>query len=348
MKTWIHAGFAAALALTLCPATASAKGDTIIMLTGRSKRNVDVSSETFDEVAFKGERGKESVPGNKVREIIHGEQSRSYKAGEGQRKGGQYNKAIKSYTKAMEQAKGKYAWAKTYCLYNLGECHRLAGEGEKAVSFYKKAAKDAKHLLYPRVMIGLGQAQGVSEKYDDAVSTLQKVSDGNFGFWRAHADYAMGNVYLKKGDMGKARRAFARVQSSRDDPKMRVAGIVGEGESYLLEKNYGKAIDFFRRILRDKDVPGSVAAGAWAGIGDCEMAKAEKGDKKAEKRALLAYLTVVVQYSGTPGAYPKALFKASKLYAKFGRKDQAEALMRELKSRCPTSSYAKEADGAGK
>ena len=143
--------------------------------------------------------------------------------------------------------------------------------------------------------------------------------------------------------MSEARRAFARVQSNRDDKSMKVAGVVGEGETYVAEKKYKKAIDFFRKILRRTGVPREVMAGAWAGIGDCEMARSAKGDKGADHRALLAYLTVIVQFAGAPEAYPKALFNGAKLYDKFGKKDQAQSLRRELKSRCPTSEYAKRA-----
>jgi tetratricopeptide (TPR) repeat protein len=327
------------------PSVALAKDqskDTIILVGGKSIKDVTVNGEAFAEVKYRAKSSSKTIEGKKILEIVHGKAPRAYKAGEGQRKGGQYEKAIAYYKRALK-ASGAKPWVKIYANFYLGECYRLGGKSEGAVSFYKKACADKAHLLYPRALIGLAQAQAATRSWSDAIKNLTKISEGRYGLWRVRADYALGKVYISQNKMSEARRAFARVQSNRDDKSMKVAGVVGEGETYVAEKKYKKAIDFFRKILRRTGVPREVMAGAWAGIGDCEMARSAKGDKEADRRALLAYLTVIVQFAGAPEAYPKALFNGAKLYDKFGKKAQAQSLRRELKSRCPTSEYAKRA-----
>lgn len=314
--------------------------DTIILVGGKSIKDVTVGSETFAEVKYRQGSSNKTMDGKKILEIIHGNAPRAYKAGDGQRKGGQYAKAINYYKKALSTPKIK-PWVKVYANFYIGECYRLSDKGSEGVPFYKKAAAEKDHLLYPRALIGLAQALAAKRSWSEASSQLKKVTGGSYGIWRPRADYALGQILLAQGKMSDARRAFAAVKNNTDDRNMAVAGMVGEGQTYVAEKNYSRAIKFFRDILSKSDVPREVMAGAWAGIGDCEMAQAS-GDKKGERRALLAYLTVIVEFAGAPDAYPRALFQGAKLYEKFGLKDQAKALKRELKSRCPTSKYAKE------
>jgi tetratricopeptide (TPR) repeat protein len=328
----------------IAPSMALAKGkekDTIILLGGKSLTDTEVSAETFAEVKYRQKKTNKTMDGKKILEIVHGQAPRSYKAGDGQRKGSQYAKAIGYYKKALASPKGK-PWVKVYANFYLGECYRLSGQGEAALPFYKKASTDKAHLLYPRALIGLAQAQAAARAWDESTKNLKAISDGRYGIWRTRADYALGKVLIIQKKYSDARRAFARVQSNRDDASMRVAGTVGEGETYMAEKNFKKAIGFFQKILRRSGVPREVMAGAWAGIGDCELALSAEGDKEADRRALLAYLTVIVQFAGAPEAYPKALHNGAKLYDKFKLPDQAKSLRRELKSRCPTSKYAKE------
>ena len=332
-------GLGAAALLGALALSGPAGADTIIRVGDRTLNDVRVTTEKFAEVTYEGKRGKETIDGKRIADIIHDDAPRSYRAGDGQRKGGQYAKAVESYQKALEE--GKKPWVKAWRRFQIAECLRLGGKPKEAIAAYKKCTSDTEHLLYPRALVGLGIAHGDAEEWADAVSTLKKVSDGRYGLWKARADYALGQVYIGKKSMTDARRAFARVQNQNDDPTMRQAGVVGEGETYLAEKNFSRAISFFERIISNRNLPPEVAAGAWAGIGDSELALSEeRKDKAAEMRALLAYLQVVVQYSGTPGAYPKALYMAAKIYEKAGLKAQAATLRRELKSRAPSSSYA--------
>ena len=332
--------FSLVLALAFAATPAFAKNDTIVFVGGEEKTGCDVQQELFEEVKFARKRERGSIDGKKILEILHGDGPASYRAGEGQRRGGQYDKAISSYKKAKADSSAP-KWVKLYAQFRIAECQRLSGKAEAAIKSYEELKKETKHLLYPRIMIGLGQAHAGAKDWDAATAALGVVVKGSYGLWRAHADYAIGNVSLQKNDMIGARRAFQRLQNQNDDPEMRIAGVVGEGNCYLAEKNYNGATRFFKRIIERDDLPREVAAEAWAGLGDCQLAEAKDGDATAERRGLLSYLNVVVQYAGTP-AYAKALAKAATVYDKFGQKAQAEALRRELRRRCPTSSYARE------
>jgi len=316
-----------------------AKDDKIIYLDGQQKSPCRVSQEKFSEVKFRYKRQSLAEPGDKILEVIHGDGPRPFVAGEGQRKGAQYGKAMKSYQAALETS-GAKPWVKVYANLHLGTCALRLGQADKAISFFKKASADKEHLIYPRAQIGLGNGYAAAKRWADAERVLKSVAEARFGFWRDRATLALGNAYIEKGALSDARRAFAGLSGS-SDASMKVAGVVGIGESYLKEKNFNSARNEFEKILRDTGLPREVAAGAWAGIGDCEMARAKEGKKSAEKSALLAYLRVVVQFAGVPRSYPKSLYQAAAIYEKTGRKEAAAALRRELKNRCPSSEWTK-------
>lgn len=341
MMTFAKTLTLSAFALGIFALQASAQDDRIILIGGRSEAGLRLEEETFAEIKYRKAGRTLSVPGAKVLKIIHGDGPAEYRAGDGQRKGAQYNKAIRSYQKALK-AKGNKPWVTLYANFYIGECYRLSGQPKDALSYYKKVTADAKHFLYPQAMIGLGLAQGDAQEYGKAVATLKTIADGRYGAWLPRANYALGVVNMKKGSMNDARRFFVRVQDQRDDPSMRMAGFVGQGQTYLREKDFNRAVNFFEKILRGRNVTPQVAAVARAGIGDCEFERAKKNkDENGYKKALVQYLRVIVQYSGTPEAYPRALYQAALIYDRFKLKESAEALRRELKSRCPTSEYCK-------
>lgn len=284
-----------ALALASLALPAAAQEDRIIMIGGRSEANVRMEDESFAEIKYRANGRTRSTQGGKVLEIIHGDGPAEYRAGDGQRKGAQYNKAIRSYQKALK-AKGNKPWVKLYANFYIGECFRLSGKPQQALSYYKKVTPQTKHFLYPQAMIGLGLAQGEAGNFSQAISTLKTIADGRYGAWLPRANYALGQVNMEKGDMNAARRFFVRVQDQRDDASMRMAGYVGQGQTYLKEKDFNRAVDFFERILRGRNVTAQVAAVAWAGIGDCEFERAKKNsDQGGYKKALIAYLRVIVQ-----------------------------------------------------
>ncbi|MCZ6601803.1 MAG: hypothetical protein O6952_02220, partial [Planctomycetota bacterium] len=84
---------------------------------------------------------------------------------------------------------------------------------------------------------------------------------------------------------------------------------------------------------------------AFNGMGDAYRQKADKfRDAEDYNEALLAYMHVVVLSEEPVSERRHALLQSGKCSMKIGRKDMAQSLFGELKSRYPSSQEAKEAN----
>ncbi|RMG19020.1 MAG: hypothetical protein D6731_00705 [Planctomycetota bacterium] len=317
---------------------------TIYLRQGRPLRKVSVREAGHDVVKYK-ERGRstQEIKAERVREIRFLRAPGHYSSGLSKYRAGQFEKAAEAFALARSTAPEK-SWVWPFSTYWLGQSKLMAGDAAGAAKeFQALLSKHAEHFLAPAALYGLGQAQSAQGKASQAEATFAKLDEGYGDYWRARAALGAGDAALAAKNATKARGHYQKAEGRASRyPEIRQAAQVGIGKSYVLSKAYDRAIEYFEGIINSSGSDPEVAAHAWVGKGDCLYAKAEakRGDPALLKQALIAYQTCSVRYAGVPEAYPKALYQAGRIYERLGLAKLAEAQRRELKTRCPSTSWA--------
>ncbi len=341
-------------ALSAPPAQAQGRGGdqgpsavaTLILVGDRELSDVEVREEKFASIRYRPNRGRrlEDVPGEQVLEIRYHEAPGTYTSGLSQLRANLYDKAVTSFTTARNTAPDG-TWLLFHATYQMGEAHLgLGAYSDAAYEFKRLLDKDKDHWLAPAAIFGLGQAQAGQGNASGASSTFQRLDDGFGTYWAAKARLGMGDAALAANKLLDAVKHynFAKDRGGVRYPDLARAATVGIGKSYVADKKFDRAISMFDDIIRTVGVAPDVAGGALVGKGDCQLAAAEDrgGDKEKLKEALISYQTCVVRFAGT-SAYPKALYQSAELYQRLGLERLAEAMRKELKSRCPSSPWTK-------
>ncbi len=321
---------------------------TLMLHSGRRRKNVNVREAGYKEIKYK-ERGRSTstIKGQDVASIVYTSPPAQYATGRSKFRAQQYALAAASFTKARAEAKAD-SWPWVHSTYWLGMCHLMNGAYDEAqTEFGKVISKAPEHFLAPAAIFGLGEAQSGAGAHSKAKKTFSKLDEAYGSYWRAKCQLGIGGAMLAKKDATEARKAFKFAEGRGSSyAEIRQAARVGEGKSYVLSKAWDRAVDIFKQTIQGAGVDPIVAGNAYVGMGDCLMGKArDKGSsdpnyKNLLKEALIAYQNCAVRYAGIPEAYPKALYQSASLYAKLGLDKMAQLQRDELKSRCPSSSWA--------
>jgi hypothetical protein len=153
---------------------------------------------------------------------------------------------------------------------------------------------NANHWRTPEAMLLAGRAERLAGTGGAAATRLRDLDDRSQkeqwgAVWSARAKSELALTLLADGKAGEARSAFqtasaaadaALTTPSSDDPELKALKTmarVGEGESYLADKDYAKAQSFFRGLVSSNQ-PELVAAGH-AGEGEATFLVAVAGNK---------------------------------------------------------------------
>ncbi|MBL8727809.1 MAG: hypothetical protein JNM25_05225 [Planctomycetes bacterium] len=164
------------------------------------------------------------------------------------------------------------------------------------------------HWRTPEALLLAGRAERLAGTGGTAAATLRELDDratreGFGAIWSARAKAELALTLLADGKAGEARAAFQAAGSavdtalgtpSPDDPELRALKTqarVGEGETYLGDKDYDRAEQFFRSLTTGNQ-PELVAAG-YAGEGQAIFLAAN--DRPDEyRRAQVAFAKACV------------------------------------------------------
>jgi tetratricopeptide (TPR) repeat protein len=311
---------------------------------GRLIEGVTVREATSATIKYRDKRrAVQETKAERVAWIRYTEPDPNYSSGMSQYRAGQYGKATSSFTKARGKSKeGEWGWV--YATYGLGQAQLMDKKfDEAAKDFQRLLDKAPSDFLAPFAIYGLGEAQAGGGQHAKAIATFNKLNEKYGDYWRARCQIGIGEANLAKKDASGARKAFEFAKGRAGSfNELRQMAEVGVGKSYVLAKAWDRAIEFFDGIISQGGADPEVAGNAWVGKGDCLMAqaKAKGNDKKLLKEALIAYQTCSVRYAGIPEAYPKALYQSGVIYKKLGLDDLAKLQHQELKSRSPGSVWA--------
>ena len=326
---------------------ASAKKDypkaTLILERGRLVKDVEIREIKFEKVEYRvrGSRRNEEVKGEKLVDIRYDDPPPLFASGVSRVRAGLYKRAVQSFSDALEEMADD-DWFKIYATMWRGEAKLLAGDAAEAVTDFEAAlAIDGEHFLVPNCYYGLGRAYTAQKNMGKAKEAFNKMSEKYGRSWGAKAKLGLGDCLLADGKATEARAAYNLAGSRASNRDERLAAKVGEGKCLVLKKQWDRAESTFEQIANEPGVAPEVVAMAWVGMGDCRFAQAEErnNDKALLKQALIAYQTCVVRFAGVPKSYPKALFRSAELYETLGQAKLAEYQRKELKSRCPNSSW---------
>ncbi|RME72954.1 MAG: hypothetical protein D6776_07865, partial [Planctomycetota bacterium] len=338
--------FAAAL---WCAATASAK-DTLVFVDGSTRVVDGIVEANTKQVRV---RGGDRVDPRGLLWIEHGDAPAAFAAGEAALRAGQFRSAVQQYEAAL--AAGGPDWVPSWSTVRIGEAlSRAAAAGdrtaaERAITTLERfLADNPDHVLEPRALRALGQAQLAADRASDAEATFQRLADRKYGeYWEMWGKLGLGRALLAQGKYTDALQQLEPViqfaKTRKGFGEILGAAQAAKGEAFVAKGDYDEAIRFYEELARSgKGTSAQSAAGAFVNLGKA-YEKRGRGDDR--RRALMVYRRVAIYYAGAPGAYAEALLRAGKLLEAEGRKDEAAAFYRELKARCPESPQASQVGG---
>lgn len=171
--------------------------------------------------------------------------------------------------------------------------------------------ENADNWRLPEALLLLGRAQRLAKLGDDAVATLRTLDERATAeawgpVWGARAKFEMALAHLDRQKGSDARMAFQAASSAADAAlgqgnkgdadelrELQTNARVGEGETYISDKNYDQALRFYG-ALAGRDNP-ALAAAAKAGEGQALYLQAADEKKVPElRRAQIALATACV------------------------------------------------------
>lgn len=192
----------------------------------------------------------------------------------------------------------------------------------------------------PEGMLLLGRALRLGKMNDDAATALKELDDRSVRdawspAWGAHAKYELALCMLDQGKAAEARNAFQGAASAAENALLATGGHdlslkaiqvnarVGEGESLVSEKQYQRAVDFFRSLANNED-PSLVASGK-AGEGEALfLLNADGKDGDALRRAQVALAQACVLDTGAGDTCAKANYYLGQVVLALGEREGNE------------------------
>lgn len=317
---FLSLGLAALLMAPLCPAQKI--NDAVIKKDGSKIRGVEITE--FLLTGVKGKRGAEpfEVPGHQIAAVEWSDLSEQFLAGEAAMDRGDFRAA----TQLFGDVKSERPLVKADAEFMKIKAAVAAISVDKAAA--ATAAEHAKtwltanlnHWRTPEAMLLCGRAERLAGLGAAAVTTLKELDDrttrDGFGaVWSALTKAELALTLLAEGKGSEARSMFqaassaadnALVQPSADSAELRrlkTLARVGEGETFLVEKDYAKAEAFFRSLAgsNERDLIGAGHAGEGEAI-FLQAAAANKPDDLRRAQLALANASVLDSQGGEASA----------------------------------------------
>ena len=105
--------------------TGAALADTIVLVDGRTLKDVKVTGETYEEIEYTIHNSKQTEEAANVARISYDRTPSSYKQAEELMNQGQFGEAARAFESAKS---GQQKWVSQYALFYAGECYRAAGD----------------------------------------------------------------------------------------------------------------------------------------------------------------------------------------------------------------------------
>ena len=349
--TWI--GALAIVSALSAPAAGQTREDEIHLKDGKKITKIEIMKETCETVTYKQGGTRQEVGADKVADIRYGDRPLRYSQAYSNFVTGRFTKAIEDLDMLIGSP-GNSTWLKQYSLHLKGKCllalsRTEPGLFEDAVDTFQTFVDEkswADHRMAPEMLRGLGDSLVGAGRLDEAGVAFDTLAGlGCPGPWQINGKYGKGLILIKQSKYQEAR-------SLLEDVVQKTSGRAGSedlhglarcavGEAWLAEESYGNAIDQYQSVVKagEREFSRSgalfpILARAYNGLGDAYRMRAEKrDDKKDFREAAVAYLHVVVLFSGPTNERAHALEHGAKSCQQVGWTDMAKSLSEELQAR---------------
>lgn len=350
------------------PKAAEAKGtDSYSTKDGKKERGVEIVELSITSLkAKKGAETKE-VPANQVLSVEWGNPPEALASARAALERADYANAVQLFGEAERQADRELVKADALFFQVKAAVSGVGTDKSAAATAAEKAkswlAANATHWRLPEASLLAGRALRLAGSHADAAAALRELDDRStrdgFGpVWSARAKFELAMTLLSDNKAGEARTAFqsasaaadnALATPSADDAELRLLKTqakVGEGETFLGEKQWSKAESFFHSMAGGNQAE-LVGAGR-AGEGEAIFLAAVESKKPEQfRRAQIALATASVLDSLSGEASAKANYYLGKCLLALGAeregdtfKARANAYFQIVVTNYPTSRWA--------
>ncbi len=352
----------------LCSFAAAQKpADVVLKKDGARLRGLQINEFSLSGIkATRGETPVE-VPGHQILDVVWGELPDAFVAARAALERADYVNAVQLFGEAATAAKrdlikhdAEFFQIKA-AVAGIGTDQNAArNAAERAKSW---VSSNANHWRIPEAQLLAGRAQRLAGATDEAATTLKELDDRasreGFGVvWSARAKFELAQALLDGGKSSDARTTFqsastaadtALSQPSGDDAELRTIKLlakVGEGETYIGDKDYAKAESFFASLKRSDAA--ELAAAGHAGEGEAILLNALANGRSDElRRAQIALANAAVLDAGTGQVAAKANYYLGLCVMALGQdregdtfKDRAKAYFQLVTSSYPATRWA--------
>lgn len=357
------------LLLPLLAVTASAQkiNDTLRKKDGSSLRGIEIVSMTLTATKYKKGSDTLEVAAHQVASVDWSEPPESFQTAQSAMQRRDYETAKQLFGEAVNKTDRAVLKVESKFL----QCRAAVAAAATNPSTATDAAgaltawigENADYWRMPEAMLLLGRSQRLAGLGADAQKSLQDLDDRAtreaWGpVWNARAKYEMALALLDQQKAVEARAAFQSASSAADSAlsqgsadstelkALQTNSLVGEGETYINDKDYAQALSFFSN-LGGRDNQELIAA-AKAGEGQAIYLKNADSKPAAEMRkAQIALATACVLDIGSGETSAKANYYLGLCLTALGQdregdafKGRARAYFQIVVKNYPTSRWA--------
>lgn len=325
-------------------AFAQAGGDVVVKKDGSRIRGVEVAE--FLLTGVRGKRGSDDfeVPAHQVLAIEWGGEPDAFGAGRAALERGSFADAAQLFgeakrqsTRPIVQVDAEFFMVKA-AVAAIGADKSAAANAASSAQTWLSANANNWHT--PEMMLLAGRAQRLAGTAGTAATTLKELDDRAareaWGpVWSARAKLELALTLLADGKTSEARTTFQAASAAADNAllapsgddadlkKLKTTARVGEGETYLGDKDFGKAENFFR-TLANSNQPELVSAGR-AGEGEAIFLNAVASNHPENlRRAQIALAMASVKDSTSGEASAKADYYLGRCLLALGTEREGE------------------------
>ncbi|MFT4514051.1 MAG: hypothetical protein ACI89X_001779 [Planctomycetota bacterium] len=351
----------------LLPAASAQKiNDVILKKDGSRVRGLEITEFLLSGV--RGTRGKDpfELPAHQVMDIEWSETPEEFLSGKAAMGRGDFQAAAQLFGAVTSSRPLVKVDAE---FFKIKSAVAAVGSDKSAAATAADHAKswlsaNTNHWRTPEALLLSGRAERLAGTAGTASTTLKglerRAMDEAFGgVWIARAKYELALTLLADGKGSKARSQFKSAGNAATDAigtasntdkgdlqSIATLSRVGEGETYLLDKDYQKAESFFRKLAGSKEA--ALKAAGRAGEGEAIFLSAEASKSPNDlRRAQMALANASVLDSSNGEATAKANYYLGRCLMLLGPekegdsfKQRAQAYFEIVYTSYPTTSWA--------
>lgn len=328
---------------------AAAKGaDAVVKRDGSRVRGIDITE--FAVTGIKATKGKDTIeiPSHQILAVEWGELPDAFVSARAALERGDFGNAAQLFGEAERQATRPLLKADALFFQTKAAVAAVGTDKGAAATAASRAKSwletNGNHWRIPEAMLLTGRAQRLAGAHADAGATLRDLDerasrDGFGAVWGARAKFELAMSLLDANKAAEARTAFQSASSAADGAiagaasgssgdaaelrMLKTLAKVGEGETFIGEKQWAKAESFFNGLTRSDQM--ELAAAGRAGEGEAIYhAAVERKSMEDLRRAQVALATAAVLDSLSSEASAKANFYLAKCLLALGSEREGD------------------------